>query len=75
MADDVVATLTDSQREACVALLDLLREAQGECDRCDYCNCPLVRVTFETPERFVTHTHCLNCGLQLIGVEGGGDGE
>ena len=63
-------TMTDSQHEACVALLELLREADGECDRCDYCNCPLVTVVFTTPQQEVTHRHCLNCGSTLIGTMG-----
>jgi uncharacterized protein with PIN domain len=62
--------LTDSQREACAALLELLGVAEGACDRCDYCNCPLVTVTFTTPQQSVSHRHCLNCGgVTLIGEE------
>ena len=63
MASEALTTLTYSQQTAWAALLELLRESEGECDRCNNCNYPLVRATFTTSEWIVSHTHCLNCGL------------
>lgn len=61
--------LTGSQQQACSDLLEFLASLdESECDRCDYCNMPLVTMVF-SPLANITKTYrkCLNCGSSTFG--------